>query len=178
MTLIAREIEKYGRPKLTAREIQNVLYGCAVWSISMIPVPAPSTSAKRITADLHGTGVRTQRGDVHQDREGDHPVVHGINNVAAIELEERPTLATRATWVDYKTYQQAISQPLIQDEHKIGNDVNGLGGNLELVPERTRGYSAVETGEVPVIDVGNRLNVEAQRSADRHKGEYGSSVGH
>ena len=35
--------------------------------------------------------VRTQRGKVHQAREGDYPVVLGVDDVAAVELEDQPT---------------------------------------------------------------------------------------
>lgn len=36
--------------------------------------------------------MRTKRGEIHQEREGNDPVFHGINNVATVELEERLTL--------------------------------------------------------------------------------------
>lgn len=38
MTLSAREIKKYGVPKLTVMESQNLSCGLAVWSMSMIPI--------------------------------------------------------------------------------------------------------------------------------------------
>ena len=37
--------------------------------------------------------MRTQRSKEHEAREGDDPEVHGIDHVAAIELED-PMLAT------------------------------------------------------------------------------------
>jgi len=32
--------------------------------------------------------VRTKRGEIHQAGEGNNPVIHGIDNVATIELEQ------------------------------------------------------------------------------------------
>ena len=42
------------------------------------------------------TWVRTQRAEVHEAREGDDPSVHGIDDVAAIELGEPASAAQPA----------------------------------------------------------------------------------
>ena len=36
--------------------------------------------------------VRTQRGEIHREGQGNGPGVHRIDNVAAMELEQRPRL--------------------------------------------------------------------------------------
>lgn len=48
----------------------------------------------------------------------------------------------------------------------------------ELVPDGSGRYLAFGTGEIPVIDEGDGLNVEGHCSVHRHKREHGGSVGH
>jgi hypothetical protein len=48
ITLIAREIEKYGMPKLTVIVFQKLSCGCAVWSMSMIPIAVSVMLAESI----------------------------------------------------------------------------------------------------------------------------------
>ena len=42
-----------------------------------------------VAIDLQKTRrIRTQRGEKHEARKGDDPVIHGINDVTTVELEE------------------------------------------------------------------------------------------
>ena len=77
----------------------------------------------------------------------------------------------------YRTYQEAIGQPIVQEEHKVWNDADRLGVDEILVSERARRQGVVAR-ELSVINVGNGLNVEVHRSEYRHKRERGHSVGH
>ena len=43
-----------------------------------------------VTVGLRGTRARTNRDEVNQAREGYGPTVHGINETAAMHLEEWP----------------------------------------------------------------------------------------
>ena len=56
---------------------------------------ASATSVKDVTIGLRRTKMRTDSGEVHQAWEGDDPVVHGVDNIAAIEL--RGPLNTQMT---------------------------------------------------------------------------------
>jgi len=84
-TLSESEIEKYERPKLTATESQMLLFGCEDRCMSMIPVAVSTTSLAQSAADVWKNRARTQGTEIHND-----PGVHGMDNVAAIELEEQP----------------------------------------------------------------------------------------
>ena len=76
------------------------------------------------------------------------------------------------------THQKAISQPVVQEYHKVGNEIYRLVVDGELVSKRSRRYEAVDARELSVIDVGNRLKVEARRDVHGHKREHGRSVSH
>ena len=62
-----------------------------------IPIAASVMLIGDVAVSLRRTRARTQRGEIHQAREGDNPMVHGIDNIAAIELEVQPTLGTWTT---------------------------------------------------------------------------------
>ena len=79
--------------------------------------------------------------------------------------------------IENRAYQKAIRQAGIQIKHNIRNDADRLGVDEELVSERSWGKHERVTGEVSVIDVGNRLNVEVDRSEYSHEREHGHSVG-
>ena len=57
--------------------------------------------------ELRRTRVRTERGEIQQAGDGDDPAIHGIDNIATIELEQRPVLDTSPIGL-IQTYQKAI----------------------------------------------------------------------
>ena len=62
-------------------------------------------------------------------------------------------------------------------EHNSGNNIESLGVDEDLVPERSRREHGRVAREVPVINVGNRLEVEVERGEYRHNREHSHSVG-
>ena len=53
----------------------------------MKPIPeAVVVASDERRRRLPETKARTHRGEVHQTWEGNEPVVHGISNIAAVEL--------------------------------------------------------------------------------------------
>ena len=51
--------------------------------------------------------MRTERSEIQQAGNGDDPAIHGIDNIATIELEQRPVLDTSPIGL-IQTYQKAI----------------------------------------------------------------------
>ena len=41
--------------------------------------------------------MRTNRGEIHHTWEGHDPIIHGVNDIATMQLEERSRLDTQAT---------------------------------------------------------------------------------
>ena len=81
------------------------------------------------------------------------------------------------------TYQEAIGQPPIQEEHKVVTDADhlGVGVGAELVPKRSRGRRVGGTTSMigsSSINVGHGLDMEVRRSEYRDKREHAHSVGH
>ena len=58
-------------------------------------------------------------------------------------------------WIQYGTYQEAISQPVVQDEHNGCNKTDSFGVNEALVPNRPRGEHAINAREFAAINVGD-----------------------
>ena len=56
-----------------------------------IPIAVPTLLAK----SLRKAQVRTKRSNIHQTWKGDDPVVHGINDITTVELEERVASVTQ-----------------------------------------------------------------------------------
>lgn len=137
-TLSETEIEKYGRPKLIAIEFQMLLFGCEVWYMNMIPIATLTTSAQNDATGLRRTRVRTHRGEVHEAGEGDNPVVHGVDNITTIELEEATCVRYPGERLWHKAYQKTIGEPIVQEKHEVGNDTDGLGVDEELISKRPR----------------------------------------
>ena len=55
----------------------------------VILVPVLAKLAGHVIIGMEKNPARTDRGGVEQAREGHDPVVHGINDVATIQLEKR-----------------------------------------------------------------------------------------
>lgn len=66
---------------------------------------------------------------------------------------------------------------MVQDEHDRGDNVDCLRVDEELVSKRT-GRQSVITGGSPVIDIGERLDVEVQLRGYCHERENCGSVNH
>ena len=123
-TFSESEIEKYARPG------QFLLYRSAAWRVNQTPIAISSTLALSIIANLWRTQIRTRRTKKHEAGEGDDPEVHGVDSIAAVELEE----STLGTWasgrkIKQRTDQKTISQPTTQVEHNVGDDIDRFGGN-------------------------------------------------
>ena len=58
--------------------------------MSNIPIAVPVMLAETVATGLHESGVRTQRSKIHKDGDCNGPIIHGIDDVAAIELERPP----------------------------------------------------------------------------------------
>jgi len=84
------EIEKYERPKSMATESQMSLFGCEDRWMSMMPVAVSTAPLAQSATDVWKNRARTQGAEIHKEGEGNDPEIHGIDNVAAIELEEQP----------------------------------------------------------------------------------------
>ena len=87
------------------------------------------------------TQTRTHRSKVHQAGEGNDPGIHGVDQVAAIELKEKLVLDT---WVGERgisgrTDQKTIGQPIVQEGHKLGDNTEHRRANKPLVPKRSGG---------------------------------------
>jgi hypothetical protein len=84
--------------------------------------------------------TRTQRGEVHQAGKGDGPVVHCVNNTAAIELEDkRFMLDTVATELNTELTKRPSASQLFNRNIRVGTTLGRLGVDEELVSERSRG---------------------------------------
>ena len=88
-------VAKYDETKLAPTAGQDWRsVGCKHSYKDNIPIAISTTSAGGLTVSQRGTRARTHRGKVHHRRKCDDPTVHGINDVATIELNERPALLT------------------------------------------------------------------------------------
>ena len=76
------EIEKYE----AQAESGIVPSGCEGQSTNTTPITVSVTLARCTVSGLQGTRIRTQRSNIHHAGEDDDPAVHGIQNVATIEL--------------------------------------------------------------------------------------------
>ena len=82
----------------------------AVQWMSRIPTAIFSMSAVRPATGSWKTQMRTYRAEVHEAGEGDDPEVHGVDNVAPIELGEELGLDT---WVSECRTKQRTDQKTI-----------------------------------------------------------------
>ena len=64
-----------------------------------MPVAVSVKVIENVAVDLRRAEARTYTGEVHQEGEGNHPVIHGIDNIATIKLEVRGTLGAKKTEV-------------------------------------------------------------------------------
>jgi hypothetical protein len=85
------DVERHGNRKEWDGGVERLrsrcLPDCEDWYMSTIPIAVSVTSAESIAVGLWRARARTKRGEPHQAWEGDDPVVHGIDDVATIELE-------------------------------------------------------------------------------------------
>ena len=58
--------------------------------------------------------------EVHQTRESDNPVVHGINNVATIELEDGLVSETRANKENKERTKRPLASPWFRRNTALG----------------------------------------------------------
>ena len=65
--------------------------------MKLMPIAVSTMLTRDVTASSRRTRLHTQRSKVHQARESDDPVVHGVKKTATIELEEQLTLDASAT---------------------------------------------------------------------------------
>ena len=123
--------------------------------------------------------MRTERGKVHEAGEGDGPEVHGVDNIATIELDEREL----DTWMGERitkrgTDQKTIGQPIAQGENNTLSNIDYVWDDEQLVPIRSRKRPAFCTRELAIIDVGNRFNDELHRGSYGHEQEHCHGVGY
>ena len=119
--------------------------------------------------------MRTQRGKEHEGGKGDGPDIHGVGNIATVELEE-PGLDTcmgeRGT--KQRTDQKTIGQPIGQGVNDILNNTVRFGdiGPLDFT------HCSKYTWGPAIVNVGKRLNVELHHGSYGHKREHRHSVGY
>lgn len=145
--------------------------------MSATPTAVPAALAEEYHCWAVEGLPRTHTGKVHQAWKGDDPVIRCINDVATIQLEEQPT-SHQGNQLRNITYQQSISEPLIQLEHDGGNGVDCLGVDEVLVPIRPGENLAADAREFPVFDVGNGMKVKAHRDVYCDEQEHSRSVDH
>ena len=75
-----------------------------------MPIAVSTTLTHSVGAGLRRAQVRTHGGKEHETGEGDSPEVHGVDYVAAIELEE-PVLDVSAASNEELTIRQSANQP-------------------------------------------------------------------
>ena len=126
------------------------------------------------------TQIHTQSAKVHEAGEGNDPEVLGEDEVTTVELKKEPTLDVwmGGRGVGQETDQKAIGQPSVQEVQKIRNNTDRIGVNERLVPKRSRRSHTIDTGERPVIDVGNGLNVKLHPGEYSHNREHDHGVGY
>ena len=107
-------------------------------------------------------------------------MVHGVDNVAAIELEEPMSDSWMISECDceHRTNQETVGHPTVQGEHNIPNDTDRLGVNESLVSIRSEKYNAVDTRECAVINEGTGLNGELDRGSYSDNREHGRCIGY
>jgi hypothetical protein len=76
------------------------------------------------------------------------------------------------------THQEAVGQPIVQEDHNIGDDANRGGVDEELVSKRSWRYEVLETSELSVIDICKGQNVEVRPRVDRHEREHNRGMDH
>jgi len=141
-TLSEIEIERYGTAKLKVTEFQILVPGREDRRMNvMVPIAILGTLTQGIATGSQISRMRTDRGNVHEAGEGNYPELHGVDHVATIELGEEPVLDTWESGDGIKrgTNQETIGQPVVQEEHKIGDDGDRFWANEVLVSERARG---------------------------------------
>lgn len=133
-----------------------VTHSLVVQIVSM-PITMSPTLALRIASDRGEIETPTERGKVHEAGEGDSPEVRGVDYVATIDLGRNGCKMLDA-WVSergtrLRTDQETIGQPVIQEEHKSGDNGERFGPNRQRVSTRSwRNYS-LDTRGFAVIDV-------------------------
>jgi hypothetical protein len=88
------EIERYGMPALIVTGFKTPS-GCETLQINTIPAAVSAALVQSVAVVSCGTRARTNKDEVHQAWEGDNQTVFGVNDIAAVQLEERPWLAPR-----------------------------------------------------------------------------------
>ena len=119
--------------------------------------------------------MRTQRGKVHDTREGDGPDIHGIDDIATVELEA----VALDTWMGerstkQRTDQKTIGQQIVQGETDILNNSDRVWDIGSMILKRYSKY----TWGLAIVDVGSGLNAELHRGSHGQKREHRHGVGY
>ena len=80
-----------------------------------------------VVVGLRRPRLHTQRAKVHQAGESEDPIVHGVNDVATIELKEPPSLDTWETEFDIELTKRPSASQLFKRNIALGTILIALG---------------------------------------------------
>jgi hypothetical protein len=79
-----------------------------------------------VVVDPRKTRARTQRSQVHEEREAYDPVIHGVDDTTTIKLKEKPTSTIWATGFDAELAKRPSASQLFKRNMTFGTTLTAL----------------------------------------------------